>query len=643
MCGIGGWLGHLPNSKSYAMRMAKVLHHRGPDALGIKAWLNAGLIHTRLSILDLSTAGAQPMTNETQTIWVVFNGEIYNHKDLRRELESKGHVFKGHSDAEVLPHLYEEEGLLFVSRLKGMFAVAIYDTRSHMLVLTRDRFGIKPLFYAFGRDRFTFASEINAILEFPGIDERPDRQAVYDFAALCYIPAPETFYQGIRAIEPGELLVAQLSANDISLKAQYYHQWESAPDFGLSLNYAVEEASERILIAVRQQMESDVPLGALLSGGIDSSLVSAAAQFALNGNSLKTFNVRFSDLAYDETWAAHSVAEHIRSEHRTLEMGECHGTWQQITDLLLAMGQPFADTSIFAVNKVCRLMRQHVTVALSGDGGDEGFGGYQHFSRIGAITTLQAFPRALIKYIAMFSKLPVHLGLVPSSYPQRIRDFTTADDTKIIQTLLCWVRDEEHERLCFDEGLLPIRRFFEPKWSNHLSRKSSRLERLSAHATEVDTRLLLPNDFLFKVDMASMKESLEVRIPMLDESLYAFGLTLPHNLKVKGKTTKRILRVIAESRIPLNVARKPKWGFGIPMDTWVDSEFKIKLRESLLGSSSNLPEFFRPEVYRPIIEAFCDGRPHQIISRQGLWQRAIMLLAVHLYAEKSRCKATVSR
>jgi asparagine synthase (glutamine-hydrolysing) len=214
--------------------------------------------------------------------------------------------------------------------------------------------------------------------------------------------------------------------------------------------------------------------------------------------------------------------------------------------------------------------------------------------------------------------------------PQWLRNLAGADDTSIIQNLLCWVREEEHRHLCRDTDALPVRRLFEPQWEHALQPSASRLERLSAHATEIYTRLVLPNDFLFKVDTASMRESLEVRVPMLDEELFAFGLSLPHSLKVKGQTCKRVLRAVAQRWLPPTVASKPKQGFGIPVDGWVNADFKMRMRDVLLGPSSRLPELFRPEAYRPMLEAFCAGRPCPDISRQGLYQRAIMLLSVHL-------------
>src|SRR5207249_3258567 len=222
------------------------------------------------------------------------------------------------------------------------------------------------------------------------------------------------------------------------------------------------------------------------------------------------------------------------------------------------------------------------------------------------------------------------LGIVRKHLPQRAKEIANADDTAIVQDLFCWVREEEHKALCRAEDVLPVRRLFERQWEYCLPRQSSRLERLSSHTTEVNTRLILPNDFLFKVDTASMKESLEVRVPMLDEELFAFGLSLPHRLKVSGRTCKRVLRAVGQRKLPPKVANKPKMGFGIPVDAWVNADFRTRLRDALLSPSSKLAEFFRLEAYHPIIEAFCNGHSCRGISRQGLYQRVIMLLSVHL-------------
>lgn len=632
MCGIAGWLGYLPQGDQVARRIMQLLRHRGPDAQGLCQWSGATLIHTRLSIIDLSPAGNQPMSNEDGSVWVVFNGEIYNHHKLRYELESSGHIFKGRSDAEVLPHLYEEEGEGLVVRLRGMFALAIYDIQNKTLLLARDRFGIKPLFYAPRPQYFAFASEINALRQIPQIDLQPNKQAVYDFIALSYIPAPETFYTGIKATQPGELLKVHFIDHEIVWHNLSYHHWSITPDPSLTLKKATDCADELISVAVQRQLESDVPLGTLLSGGIDSSLVSFAAQKGTGGE-LKTFNVKFPDKCYDETPAALEVARNIRSSHLILDMGKSRGEWEYVSRLLCYTGQPFADTSIFAVDGICRLMRRYVTVALSGDGGDEGFGGYDLYRWLMWICYLQMLPASLWHRIA-FSLSPLsRIGVVRNALLQLTRNLAYADETSIIQTLFCWLREEEQKSLCVLTDVLPVRRLFEPQWAYHLPSEASGLERLSAQATEVCIRLRLPNDFLFKVDAASMQHSLEIRVPMLDEDLVEFGLTLPHHLKVRGRSCKLVLREIAKRKLPAKIAKKPKWGFAVPVDMWVDADFKRRLRETLLGPSSRLPEFFRPEVYRPWIEAFCQGRRYLGISRAGLYQRVIMLLSVYLALE----------
>lgn len=630
MCGIAGWLGRLSDAETYGRRMARALKHRGPDAQGIKSWPEVTLVHTRLSIIDLTSSGAQPMPNEDGTVWAVFNGEIYNHRELRRNLESRGHTFRGHSDSEILPHLYEEEGVAFPERLRGMFSLAIYDSRNRTLLLVRDRFGIKPLFYAAGPGRLAFASEINALRLLPDIDLRPDPQAIYDFSALFYVPAPETFYAGIRALQPGEILEAKLDSEVLSWKSRRYHSWTIAPDLTLDLSRASQRVEELVTTAVRRQLESDVPLGALLSGGIDSSLVSAAAQKALGGG-LRSFNVRFSEKEYDETWAALAVAKHIGSRHETLDMNGIPGTWEHVTGLLRHAGQPYADTSLFAAHAVCRRMRQHVTVALSGDGGDEGFGGYPFYWQTAKIAHWQILPVPMWQWASIASMPFVKWGIISDRFPRRLRDFAGADDVSIVQSMLCWLRKRDHAKLwSSDEKVSPVRRLFEQHWEYALPHSADRVERLCALVTEANTRVELANGFLFKVDTASMREGLEIRVPMLDEDLFSFALTLPHHLKVQGQTGKRVLRHVAKRWLPAAVANKPKMGFGVPVDRWVDSNFKARLREVLLGPSSRLSEYFAPNVYGPMVEAFCSGDQCPGISREGLYERVIMLLSVQL-------------
>ncbi len=645
MCGIAGWIGPMEDAPAVASRLGAALRHRGPDRLGQRIWDRAALVHTRLSIIDLSEAGAQPMCNEDATAWVAYNGEIYNHAAERRALEARGHRFRGRSDTEVLPHLYREFGAAFVTRLKGMFAFAMYDPPHETLLLARDRFGIKPLFYALapsGR-HLMFASEIGALKHLAfDVDLTPDRQAISDYLALFCIPAPLTFYRGIRALPPGHLLEARWVHSRVEVNVRPFHTWTIAPQHRSGEQDAIDRADDLIQSAVSRQLESDVPLGALLSGGIDSSLVSAAAQAAMangsaNGNgSLHTYNVRFPDHDHDETSAATAVSAHIHSQHETLDLQSFRGTWEVVADLLQHAGQPFADTSIFAVNAVSRLMRQRVTTALSGDGGDEAFGGYPLYTQLDDVMRVRALPKSLIHLGATLLGPPARAGALPAQVPSRLRLLADADTVGVIQAFRTWIRTDEHARLSRLPDVDPVRRWFEPctpMWQHdlsHLPPQASALEQLSALATEVDARLLLPNDMLFKVDIASMKESLEVRVPMLDEDLFAFGLTLPHALKTRSRQGKRVLRGVARRRLPHAIATKRKHGFTVPVDLWVTDDFKTQLRQTLLQEPTMLPEVIDPGVYRPWVTAFCEGGHLPGITREGLCQRTIMLLSLHL-------------
>lgn len=628
MCGIAGWIGVVPDASRVGEEVARRLAHRGPDASGRRIWPDASLLFRRLSILDLSDSGSQPMSNEDGTVWTIFNGEIYNHHEIRGWLEGRGHVFRGSCDAEVVPHLYEEVGADFAQRLRGMFALAIYDVPRRRLLLARDRFGIKPLFFAPGPRQLAFASEINALRAVPDVNWTPDAQAVSDFAALDFIPAPATLYAGVRCLEPGHVLEASLSDGRLSHSLRAYHRWEIATDSSLTREGAAERAANLISGAVEDQLESDVPLGTLLSGGIDSSLVSRAAQRATPAG-IRSFSVRFADRAHDETAAALAVASRIGSTHTVIEVPREEGTWESVTGLLRHAGQPFADTSLFPVRAVCRAMRREVTVALSGDGGDEAFGGYNLFGQLPLIERYRTLPGGLRRIAGAALDPLARAGLIRRSLPSRAAELDQADDVSVVESLYSWLRPGEHRRLLGEASLLPPRRHFERRWNHALPEGASGTEALSALATEVGLRLVLPNDYLFKVDLASMRESLEVRVPLLDERVVAFGLTLPHRLKVSGRKGKRVLRDVAARWFPQEVSERPKQGFGMPVASWVDGEFRTALRETVLAPSSRLAGVFDPSVYGPWVESFCAGRQNGV-SSQALAQRVTMLLALHL-------------
>ncbi len=508
-----------------------------------------------------------------------------------------------------------------------MYAFALYDVRRSRLLVVRDRFGIKPLFFAPGPGRLAFASEINALRAVPGVDWSPDRQAVSDYAALGFVPSPASFYTGVRSLEPAHVLEASWASGAVRWTTRQYHRWRVAPDPGLTREAARNRARDLIGEAVESQLESDVPLGTLLSGGIDSSLVSAAAQRARSGG-ISSFSVRFADREFDETSAALSVAERIGSRHAVIDVPPGGGRWEAVVALLRHAGQPFADTSLFAVQAICREMRKHVTVALSGDGGDEAFGGYDLFRHLSSIDRLRRLSPGL-GFAARASLRPLaSMGLVRRTLPRRAKELAGADDTTVVESLYSWLRPADHAQLCRIRGVHPVRRLFEGRWDNIVD--GDGLEALSARATEVGIRLVLPDDYLFKVDTASMHESLEVRVPLLDERLVAFGLTLPHRLKVVGRKGKRVLRDVAEEWLPADVIERPKHGFGMPVRSWVDAEFKDALRERLLSPSSRLPDYFVPEIYAPWVEAFCGERNGVTLSQHALTQRVVMLLSADL-------------
>jgi len=584
-------------------------------------------VHTRLRIIDLSPTGDQPMTNEDGTVWTVFNGEIYNHHELRQNLERRGHRFRGTSDTEVLPHLYEEHGVEMFALLRGMFALAILDTKADTLVLARDRFGIKPMYVAVGSDFAAFSSEIPALRTFPGVDLTPNPQAIADYAALHYVPAPQTIFTGIEALEPGCATEARIVGSELEVTRRRFHRWAPEIDPDLTMENARETADTLIAAGVARQLESDVPLGAMLSGGIDSSLVTAAAQRGSPGG-LLTFNVRPSDLTRDETAYASAVAGHLQTRHKTVEIGQRSADWDSITSTLAQLGQPLADPALFAVESVSRAMRQHVTVALSGDGGDEFFGGYRIYWKVGVLARLLRIPSPALAAAGQGLRPLAAAGAIGSTVPRQVSALAGADDTTLVQALSAALTDEEHRALLVDaDGVEPLRRLFERRWQP-TGLNGNRLERLSSHTVEVQVRLLLAGKFLFKSDMASMRESLELRVPLLDEDLAEFGLSLPHRLRVNGHSGKPVLREVARRYVPDEIASRPKHGFAAPIDRWVDDGFRAAARETLLDPRAPIADHFRKSVYEPWVDAFADGEALPGVSRETLDTRILMLTAL---------------
>src|SRR6266576_6783650 len=638
MCGIAGRFhpAQLAPEPGWAAAASALLAHRGPDGEGHWEDERCDLVHRRLALIDLSPTGAQPMSNEDGAVLVVYNGEIYNYRALTAELKARGHRFRSTSDTEVLVHLYEDEGERMVSRLRGIFAFAIYDRRRGRLFLARDRFGVKPLFFTVQDGEWAFASEMKALLALPGFRPEIDRQACYDFLGLGYIPEPATGFANIQALPRGSCLTISRQGHHL----REYEQIAAHPDRGRTLADAVTAASGSLLTAVGAQSVADVPVAALLSGGIDSSLVVAAHGRATAG-STATFNVRFPTASHDETAVALAVAEHCHTAHRTIDLRDENMSSEAILDLLRHFDQPFADMSLLPMYWISRAIRdQGIICALSGDGGDEAFGGYPRFWRADRLFQLMQLPSW------MGGALRVGGGALAAWTRDWGRQLAKAvqlaqvgahDASLLISGLSNYLNEVEKQDLLRPEardGFLPACRYFD----GYPSPAVTDLEELSLRLTESLFRVSLPSDMLRKVDMMSMRASIEVRVPMLDEEVVALGVSLPHRLKTGARVGKRVLRALGRRWLPRAVARRPKQGFGIPLDVMVPRGFHRTLDDLLLAGDART----RPVLNGPLVHgwlaAFRDGRGRAggFVSRGGLRQRVFTLLALELWLRQYR-------
>ncbi len=562
MCGIAGKFNFDPNRPVDPGRLAAmttVVSHRGPDADGFYVGDSVGLGHRRLSIIDLST-GDQPLSNEDGTVWVVFNGEIYNFADIRRELLGAGHTFRTHSDTEVIVHAYEQWGESAIDRFRGMFAFAIWDERRRRLLLVRDRLGVKPLYYSANACGVTFGSEIKSLLEDPDVPRAWSPEAVDAYLALCYIPAPRTIYQNVWKLPAGHLLVAEngrvrvrrywdltfTGDGDPSREAEYLVRLEQLVDESVSL---------RLL--------SDVPLGAFLSGGIDSSLV-VASMVRQSAGRVVTTSVGFDEQAFNELEHARTVADHLGTDaHEEIVTPE-------IADLLPKLAwhfdEPFADSSAVPTYYVSKAAREHVTVALSGDGGDELWAGYaRHRVEHAELSARRWMGRRGSRIAARVgARLPLsikgtrslrHLGLSPADACAQKHAYGLFD-TALRGPL--YSSDFAHEVRDADP-LIDFRLAYQACGS------PDPLDR----ALYVDVKTYLVDDIMTKVDRMSMAVSLESREPLLDHRLLEFAATIPASLKLNGGRSKYLLRRLLERRLPKSIVDRPKHGFAAPIDRWL--------------------------------------------------------------------------
>ncbi len=585
MCGIAGTVSFdgEPADMALLEAMAGALAHRGPDASGFHADGPFGLAHRRLSIIDLQ-GGAQPLANEDFTIWTVFNGEIYNFKELRNELEGRGHVFKTVSDTEVIVHLYEEHGTEFPKRLNGMFAIAVLDSRRRRLVLARDRFGKKPLVYFRTDSCFAFASELAALRLHPQMPRTPDLQALWDYFSLQYIPSPRTVFKGVCKLSPGQVLELDLAERFTKTHRYWSHDFSVKSE--MDYDDAKIELRKLLSDAVERRLVADVPLGAFLSGGLDSSVI-AGLMCEVSKGPVKTFTIGFDDPSYDEREAAAAAAAHFRnvskvpfeSSVRVVEPQD----FPSLELLVKHFGEPFADASMLPTYMLSKFARESVTVALSGDGADEVFGGYERYLAMKWARLADFIPYAVRRPV--FGSIA---ELMPASSAERslqgrARRFVKALGSDSSQRYLDMISrfDEDLKRSVagplFDSM---------PHGSTHdyiklvISHASSgdAVERLM----EADIDSYLPCDILPKIDIASMACSLELRSPFLDYRVLEFSATLPRHYKQAGSVRKRILADAFADLIPPGVAKRPKRGFGVPVASWLRGAWLPVLKERLL-------------------------------------------------------------
>jgi asparagine synthase (glutamine-hydrolysing) len=583
MCGICGIFLLDPGAEPephQLQQMNRTMNHRGPDDEGYYVSGPVGLAMRRLSIIDLS-GGRQPIANEDETIWIVFNGEIYNYPELRSELVSKGHRFRTQSDTEVIVHLYEEMGKDCVTRLSGMFAFGLWDSKQRLLFLARDRLGIKPLFYSYEPGQaFYFASEIKAILT-TAVSRRPDYQALYDYLSLMYVPTPATAFAAIRKLPPACVLTCSpdgLAINefwDIPLPANGEEESASSDYEG--------EILELVETSIRRQMISDVPIGALLSGGLDSTMVAAVMARKLQ-MPLRTFTIGFDHKSYDESEEARLVADTLGTDH--LDQKASPTMIESIPELLNSFDEPFADYSAIPTFLVSQLAARYVKVVLTGDGGDEVFAGYPtHVAhRVSRLFTMipRWFRERLINPLVM--ALPASMERI--SFDYKAKRFVSGADLPLERGHYWWkviFNEEDKKDLCKPDWLqIGMRDSFEV--FDGYFRKTEHADPLN-RLLYVDAKTFLLDDNLAKVDRMTMANSLEARVPLLDHELVERVAMIPPRVKSKGLQTKRLLRRAARNLLPPKIRKGKKKGFTPPLPFWIRNE----LRE-FLG------EFFSPET-----------------------------------------------
>lgn len=604
MCGIAGQASaaERPVSRTLIEGMCAALEHRGPDARGIYIGERVGLGIQRLRVIDLET-GDQPIFSEDRSVVVVLNGEIYNFRQLRAQLRAKGHHFATEGDTEVIAHLYEEHGPSCVQLLDGMFAFALWDGRDETLLLARDRVGKKPLFYAQREGGLTFASELGALVLDEEIERRVNPVALDCYLAYGCIQAPHSIFEGVRKLPPASILLYRGGTAEIT---RYWHLDYSQKLATGNRREIAQEVRTSIRQAVRKRLVADVPLGAFLSGGIDSSAV-VWAMAQESDEQVKTFSIGFSSEDFDELPHARTIATLFGTEHHELMVEP--DAIEIVPRIVRHYGEPFADPSAVPTFYVAEMTRRHVTVALNGDGGDEAFGGYSRYAAVLLMERLARLPRPLPAVAsAIARRLP--RGRAVNSQRERIRRLVSALDlpppARYARYMACF-DGHQREALYSDELKAELGQSKAPSVIAEPWLAASGNSPIDA-VLEVDTEFFLPADLLVKIDIATMAHSLEARSPLLDPTLLQLAASLPPELKVHGTQKKVILRDAMRGHLPDEILDRPKQGFGIPLVHWLRGPLRQWSREILLDNAALRRGWFRRGQVEALLDRHASGR-----------------------------------
>ncbi len=598
MCGIAGVVHtdpRVPVAEGTLQAMCAAIRHRGPDDNGVFVGEGAAIGMQRLSIIDVS-GGHQPIFNEDRSCVIVYNGEIYNHADVRRELERRGHRYTTRSDTETILHAYEEYGTQCVMHLRGMFTIAIWDAPRRRLFLARDRMGKKPLYYACDGQRLVFGSELKAVLAHPGMERRVDEQALVEYVAWGYVPDPRSIYAGISKLPPAHTLVFE--NGNITVERYWDVSFTNPAPAGTTETEHVDRVLEILDEAVRIRLMSEVPLGAFLSGGTDSSVV-VALMAKHSATPVKTFTIGFEEKAYNELEYARAVATHFGTEHH--EEIVRPDAEHDVPALVRQFDEPFADSSMIPTYYVCRSARRHVTVALSGDGGDELFAGYLRYVDPANVRAVERIPAGVRN--ALFAPV-AHMLPEGTRGIDRLRDMLGTADEQYVRRMTQGLTNTH--RSVFDESL--ARRVD----TNPAHVAAPFLAAMAGADTlsrrqHLDIHTYLAGDILTKVDRTSMKVSLECRAPLLDHVLAEYAATIPPEMRIRGMTTKYILKKVAERLMPAELVHRPKMGFAIPVAHWLRGEWASQSTDLLLGSRAQERGIFNPAFLRRITDEHRSG------------------------------------